>query len=153
MPRRVKVILDNVRSHHNVGSVFRTADAFGMDEIILVGITPRPPHRDIHKTALGATESVAWRHFESSSEILEELRDAGFKIVSIEQHGSAIELPEAGSIGSDTLAIVLGNEVQGVSNDWLENSDEIWEIEQKGIKKSLNVSVCAGIVMHHLSHS
>ena len=151
MSKSIVVILDNIRSHHNVGSVFRSADAFGIDEVILLGITPRPPHRDIQKTALGATESVSWRHFESHEEILHELKENGYRICSVEQDERSLLFEDAIVSDSSRIAVILGNEVKGVNQELLAESDEVWEIRQQGIKKSLNVSVCAGIVMHQLA--
>lgn len=144
------IALDNIRSHHNVGSVFRSADAFSIEEIILGGISPRPPHRDIQKTALGATESVPWRYEATLSDCLSRLKRVGYTIVSMEQDSRSISMSKE-VIGEKTkMVLVLGNEVDGVSTDILDLSDEIWEIPQTGIKKSLNVSVCAGISMHHI---
>jgi tRNA G18 (ribose-2'-O)-methylase SpoU len=150
MARELIVALDNIRSHHNVGSVFRSADAFGVKTVILSGISPNPPHRDIHKTALGATESVNWRSDEDLNQVITELKSNGFRIIAIEQHDRSIKMPGPEDIKHEKLCIVLGNEVKGVSDDIIEHCDEVWEIPQFGTKKSLNVSVCAGICMYNL---
>jgi 23S rRNA (guanosine2251-2'-O)-methyltransferase len=148
MDRIVKIALDDVRSHHNVGSVFRSADAFGVEEVILGGITPRPPHRDIQKTALGATESVPYIHEEHLIDELRAQGEKGFKIIGIEQDARSTLMPPYLEHIVDKVILVMGNEVNGISTPILELCDEIWEIPQKGIKKSLNISVCAGIVMY-----
>lgn len=152
MPASVTIALDDIRSHHNVGSCFRSADAFGIREVFLGGISPRPPHRDIQKTALGATESVAWSYHLDLLSHLKELRDEGCRIVAIEQSSDALPLNNASIEPNDRLILVFGNEVKGVSNAILEVADEVWEIPQIGIKKSLNISVCAGICMHFVCH-
>ncbi len=148
MPLSIRIALDDIRSHHNVGSCFRSADAFGIDEIILGGISPRPPHRDIQKTALGATESVAWSHDADLESRLATLKAEGYRIIAIEQAPNAVPLSRV-SLGADEqFVMVFGNEVKGVSQSILKLCDEVWEIPQSGIKKSLNISVCAGICMH-----
>ncbi len=144
------LVLDNVRSHLNVGSVFRTADAFLIDAIYLCGITGAPPHRDIQKTALGATETVVWKHFLSTQDAIAELKIAGYKIISIEQaeHATMLNnfLPE-----KDTkYAVVFGNEVEGVAQEVVSASDVVIEIPQYGMKHSLNIAVTAGIVVWDL---
>jgi tRNA G18 (ribose-2'-O)-methylase SpoU len=143
----IVVVLDNVRSHLNVGSVFRSADAFLIEAIYLCGITGTPPHRDIHKTALGATETVAWRYFSTTHEALSDLKAKGYKIASIEQAEGATELQQVNYNGYDRLALVLGNEVDGVAQDIVAMSDVVIEIPQLGTKHSLNISVSAGIVL------
>ena len=130
------IVLDNVRSMHNVGAVFRTADAFLVEKILLCGITPQPPHREIHKAALGATESVDWAYFESVTEALQSLKSEGYRVVGVEQ-----------TTGSQMITLVLGNEVEGISDEVLPLCDDFLEIPQLGTKHSLNVSVCGGIVM------
>ncbi len=146
----VIIVLDNVRSHLNVGSVFRTADAFLIEAIYLCGITGIPPHRDIQKTALGATETVAWRYFETTSAAINELRSKGYKIASIEQAENATMLNNVNYDGKEKLAIVFGNEVEGVEQAIVNASDLVIEIPQFGTKHSLNISVSVGIVIWEL---
>lgn len=143
------IALDDIRSHHNVGAVFRSADAFGIKEIVLGGISPRPPHRDIQKTALGATESVPWRHEHVLIDYLRHLKKEGYVLVSIEQTEKSMPL-QCFDPMEEKYCLILGNEVDGVNSQILATSDICLEIPQIGIKKSLNVSVCAGIVMYHL---
>lgn len=143
----VVVVLDNVRSHLNVGSVFRTADAFRIEGLHLCGITGCPPHRDIQKTALGATETVAWQYFNETNESIANLKGGGYLIVSVEQAKGACWLQEFMINGHHKLALVFGNEVDGVQQDIVSNSDQIIEIPQFGSKHSLNVSVAAGVVL------
>ena len=144
------LVLDNVRSHLNVGSVFRTADAFLVEAIYLCGITGTPPHRDIFKTALGATDTVTWKYAETTEQAIEELRGMGYKILAIEQAENAVMLdafaPEAGH----KYAVVFGNEVDGVEQAVVSNADTVIEIPQYGVKHSLNISVSAGIVVWDL---
>ena len=143
----VTVVLDNVRSEMNVGSVFRTADAFLMERIVLCGITPQPPKSEIHKTALGAEESVAWQYCASTLEAVQRLKGEGYTICSIEQVHDSVSL-EQFAVGQGTkVAIVLGNEVKGVSQDVVDASDVCIELPQHGTKHSLNISCCAAIVM------
>ncbi len=147
---RLLLILDDVRSMHNVGSAFRTADAFGATAIYLCGYTPRPPHRDIHKTALGAEESVAWEHFDTVAEALNAARDAGFELIAVEQTHDSTPL-NAFVAGRDTsYALVFGNEVQGVSDAALKAVGRCLEIPQFGAKHSLNISVSIGVVLWEL---
>lgn len=146
----IVVVLDNIRSMHNVGSVFRTADAFLIHAIHLCGYTPQPPHRDIQKTALGATETVAWKYFPSTKEAVELLKAEGFTIFAIEQAAGSKSLKEAGSLEVNKLAIVFGNEVEGVNDEVLTLCDGCIEIPQFGMKHSLNISVAAGIVLWEL---
>lgn len=141
------VVLDNVRSMHNVGAVFRTADAFIVGKIILCGITPQPPHREIHKAALGATESVDWIYEKSISEALQNLKNEDYNIVGIEQTSDSEILTDYKINKNEKYALVLGNEVDGLSEDALPLYDRFLEIPQLGTKHSLNVSVCGGIVM------
>lgn len=147
------IILDNIRSMHNVGSVFRTSDAFLVNRIILCGFTPRPPHRDINKTALGATETVNWQYQESTLDAVNELKAEGYKIYGIEQVDNSIELEKFTFDKNEKIAIVLGNEVEGVDEEVLKQCDGSIEIPQFGTKHSLNVSVAAGIVIWELSRT
>lgn len=141
------VILDNVRSMHNVGAAFRTADAFLVEKIILCGITPKPPHREIHKAALGATESVDWQFYENVKEAVIDLKTLGFEIVGIEQTTNSVMITDFEIDRTKKYALVLGNEVEGISDEILTDLDVCLEIPQLGTKHSLNVSVCGGIVM------
>ena len=141
------VVLDNVRSMHNVGAIFRTADAFLIEKIVLCGITPQPPHREIHKAALGATESVDWVYFEKIEEALQYLKNQKYQVVGIEQTTDSQMITEFDVNQSLRYALVLGNEVEGVSDEALPYCGEFLEIPQLGTKHSLNVSVCGGIVM------
>lgn len=144
----VIVVLDNIRSMHNVGSVFRTADAFLVRGIYLCGYTPQPPHRDIHKTALGATETVEWKYFVSAEEAVRSLKDSGVRVYAVEQTEGSVALPEFSLRGP--LAVVFGNEVSGVSAEALALCDGAIEIPQWGMKHSLNISIAAGIVIWEL---
>ena len=141
------VVLDNVRSMHNVGAVFRTADAFFVEKIILCGITPQPPHREIHKAALGATESVYWIYEKDISTALENLKKENFRILGIEQTTDSEIITDFVIKKNEKYALVLGNEVDGLSDEALSLYDTFLEIPQLGTKHSLNVSVCGGIVM------
>lgn len=143
----VRVVLDNVRSMHNVGSVFRTADAFLLEEIDLCGYTPRPPHRDIQKTALGATETVPWRGWDSTIEAVTELKKNGYRVLAVEQTTGSILLHQLELRVDERLAVVFGNEVEGVSSEVIAHCDGCIEIPQLGMKHSLNVSVAAGMVL------
>ena len=145
------VVLDNVRSMHNVGSVFRTADAFLIEGICLCGYTPQPPHRDIHKTALGATETVDWLHFSAAAEAARELKKRNYKVLAVEQTVNSISLENFHSAADEKLALVFGNEVEGVNNEVLRICDGSIEIPQFGMKHSLNISVAAGIILYKLS--
>jgi tRNA G18 (ribose-2'-O)-methylase SpoU len=153
------VVMDNIRSMHNVGSVFRTADAFLISGICLCGFTPQPPHRDIHKTALGATESVDWLYYENTKDAVEALKEQGYKVFAIEQTKGSISLENFKSYlnehssknlsknSNNELAFVFGNEVEGVSEEVLAICDGAVEIPQYGMKHSLNISVAAAIVL------
>ena len=141
------IVLDNIRSMHNVGSAFRTADAFLCEKICLCGITAQPPHREIHKTALGATDSVAWEYAESTEDAITDLKAQGYKIVSVEQADQSTPLEQFQPHSSDKLALVFGNEVKGVSDVVIRESDKVIEIPQFGSKHSLNVSVSIGVVV------
>ena len=146
----IVVILEDVRSMHNVGSVFGTADAFRIEKMYLCGYTPRPPHRDIHKTALGATESVEWEGVESTSEAISALRNQGFKIYAIEQAHNSTMLYDLAIAQNDKIAVIFGNEADGVSEEIISIADGCIEIPQAGIKHSFNISVAAGIVLWEL---
>ena len=141
------VVLDNVRSMHNVGAVFRTADAFIVERIVLCGITPQPPHREIHKAALGATESVDWIYEKNISAALQNLKNENYIIVGIEQTSTSEIMTDYTINKEEKYALVLGNEVDGLSDEALSLYDTFLEIPQLGTKHSLNVSVCGGIVM------
>ena len=147
------VVLDDVRSMHNVGSVFRTGDAFRIEAVYLCGITSTPPSTEIHKTALGAEDSVEWKAFNSAQEALIELKEAGIEVYSIEQaHGSTMLQdfkPEKGK----RYAVILGNEVKGVHQEVIDASDGCLEIPQFGTKHSMNVSVTAGIIIWHFAQT
>jgi 23S rRNA (guanosine2251-2'-O)-methyltransferase len=145
------VVLDNIRSMHNVGSVFRTADAFLLSGIYLCGYTPSPPHRDIHKTALGATETVDWKYFDSGQQAIQSLKNEGYRIIGVEQVENSIPLHEFSRHWENKLAVVFGNEVSGVGQEILELCDGCIEIPQSGMKHSLNISVAAGIVLWELA--
>ncbi|OYY02380.1 MAG: RNA methyltransferase [Sphingobacteriia bacterium 35-40-5] len=144
------VVLDNVRSMHNVGSVFRTSDAFRIEAICLCGYTPQPPHRDIQKTALGATETVNWVHYANTLDAIHDLKSNGYKIYSVEQAEGSISLERFQS-GDEKIAVVFGNEVEGVDTAILAESDGCIEIPQLGMKHSLNISVAAGILLWKLT--
>ena len=143
----VTVVLDNVRSAQNVGSFFRTADAFGIEQVALCGISCTPPNREIHKTALGAEQSVAWRYYPTTLECVEELRAKGYKIIAIEQIEGSTMLNDFCVEESTKYALIFGNEVEGVDQAIADVVDGAIEIPQVGIKHSLNVSVSAGILM------
>jgi tRNA G18 (ribose-2'-O)-methylase SpoU len=145
------VVLDNVRSMHNVGSVFRTADAFLISGIWLCGYTPQPPHRDIHKTALGATETVEWHYSAVTLDAVTRLKDDGYHIFAIEQVEKSIPLHEFSFSESEKLAVIFGNEVTGIDPEVLKVCDGSIEIPQFGMKHSLNISVAAGIVLWELA--
>lgn len=144
------VVLDNIRSLNNIGSVFRTSDAFVVDEIHLCGITATPPHKDIHKTALGATESVDWKYFDDTKQSIDVLKEHGYKIFAIEQVESSIMLDDFKVIPNEKYALVFGNEVKGVDQDVVDICDGYIEIPQFGTKHSLNISVSAGVVIWDL---
>jgi len=146
----IVVVLDNVRSLHNIGSIFRTADAFRLDGIYLCGITATPPHREIHKTALGATESVRWEYREETTRLIQELKEQDYRIFSIEQAEEAVTLDQIQLRGNQKYALVFGHEIRGVKQEVVDMSDLCIEIPQYGTKHSLNVSVAAGIVIWEL---
>ncbi|AEV33942.1 rRNA methylase [Owenweeksia hongkongensis DSM 17368] len=143
----IVLVLDNVRSLLNVGSVFRTSDAFRVEELHLCGLTATPPHREMNKTALGATESVSWRHFVETSDSLKDLKEKGYTLIAIEQTSGAISLEQFPFEQHDKVALIFGNEVKGVSNEALALCDFAIEIPQFGTKHSLNISVSAGIAL------
>ena len=170
----IVVVLDNVRSAHNVGSVFRTSDSFKVDKVFLCGICPVPPSAEIHKSGLGAEDSVGWEHCEDTMVVVERLRNEGYTIVSVEQtvnsvkldrfrpyatqesaegtsQESAAETSNIGPIPSKKYALIFGNEVDGVSQEVVDASDFSLEIPQFGMKHSLNISVSAGVVLWHLT--
>jgi len=140
------VVMDNIRSMHNVGSVFRTADAFLISGICLCGFTPQPPHRDIHKTALGATDSVDWLYYENTVDAVLALKARGYKVLAIEQTEGSIMLDQYVDKHLPT-AFVFGNEVDGVSDEVIQVCDGVIEIPQWGMKHSLNISVAAAVVL------
>ncbi|SDS13951.1 RNA methyltransferase [Gramella sp. MAR_2010_147] len=144
------IILDNVRSLNNIGSVFRTADAFLIQKIYLCGITAQPPHKDIQKTALGATETVAWEYVNDSLELVGKLKADGIKVYAIEQAEGAVMLDKFIPESTNTLAVVFGNEVKGVQQQVVSASDGVIEIPQLGSKHSLNISVSTGVVLWDL---
>jgi tRNA G18 (ribose-2'-O)-methylase SpoU len=145
------VVLDNVRSLNNVGSIFRTADAFIVEAVWLCGITATPPHREIHKTALGATESVEWKYHESAAAAVGELKEKGYRIISVEQADEAVPLDTFKVREGEKYALVFGHEIRGVSEEVVEMSDSCIEIPQYGTKHSFNVAVSAGIVLWELA--
>lgn len=144
------IVLDNIRSLNNIGSVFRTADAFRVEKIYLCGITGKPPHREIHKTALGATESVDWEYQEKTNEAIVKLKNSKYKVVAIEQMESSINLSDYKSEPNEKLALIFGNEISGISEDIIKDIDLCIEIPQFGTKHSFNIAVSAGIVLWHL---
>jgi len=144
------VILDNIRSLNNIGSVFRTSDAFLIEKIYLCGITAQPPHKEIHKTALGATESVAWEYAEDTLTLIEKLKDEQVKILAIEQAEHSTMLQDFEIKSNQKYAVVMGNEVKGVQQEVVSASDYCIEIPQFGTKHSLNISVSCGVVLWDL---
>ncbi|OEK07939.1 RNA methyltransferase [Flavivirga aquatica] len=141
------IVLDNIRSLNNIGSVFRTSDAFLIEKIYLCGITATPPHKDIHKTALGSTDTVAWEYVESTMNLVEKLKTENIKICAIEQTENATMLNDFTPKTNTKYALVFGNEVKGVSQDVVSVSDTVIEIPQFGTKHSLNISVSCGVVI------
>ena len=146
----VAVVLDNVRSMHNIGSVFRTADGFAVEQICLCGITAQPPHREIEKTALGATQSVNWVYYTEPLAAIEQLRKEGYQIVAVEQAEQSTMLNDFIPAADGKYALVFGNEVNGVSDGVMKNIDACIEIPQFGTKHSFNIVVSAGIVLWDL---
>ncbi len=143
----IVLVLDNVRSMHNVGSIFRTADAFLIEKIYLCGITAQPPHRDIHKTALGATESVDWVYRKKTVELIEELKEEHYKIICIEQADKSIPLQDFMPYPDSKYCLIFGNEVFGVDDAIMATADSCLEIPQFGTKHSINIAVSVGIVL------
>ncbi|QDO92901.1 RNA methyltransferase [Formosa sediminum] len=141
------IVLDNIRSLNNIGSVFRTSDAFLIEKIYLCGITATPPHKDIHKTALGSTDTVAWEYAEHTLDVVKKLQSEQVKVLSIEQAEHATMLDKFTPEAETTYALVFGNEVKGVAQDVVTASDMVIEIPQYGTKHSLNISVSAGVVI------
>jgi 23S rRNA (guanosine2251-2'-O)-methyltransferase len=146
----VIAVLDNIRSMHNVGSVFRSADAFLLEGIVICGYTPQPPHRDINKTALGATETVDWIYFEQAVEAVKQLKARGYRVIAVEQTEGSVPLQLFTHQPDEKIAIIFGNEVEGVQDEVLTLADGSLEIPQLGMKHSLNISVAAGIVLWEL---
>lgn len=144
------IVLDNVRSLNNVGSVFRSADAYRVEKIYLCGITAQPPHREIRKTALGATESVAWEYVENTLEVIEKLNTAGYQTCAIEQAERSQNLYNFAPQRNAKVAVVLGNEVKGVQQQVVDACHTVIELDQFGTKHSLNIAVCAGIVIYDI---
>lgn len=147
----IVVVLDHVRSLYNVGSVFRSSDAFRIEGVCLCGITAQPPHPEIHKTALGAEESVSWKYFEHTEDAVSLLKQQGYKVLAVEQCEGSTMLQDFVRQPKEKYAVVLGNEVKGVQQQVVDMCDGCLEIPQYGTKHSLNVSVTAGIVLWHLS--
>ncbi len=143
----VIVVLENIRSAYNVGSVFRTADAFLLESVYLVGYTAFPPHKEIRKTALGAEESVSWKHFKTMPEAIDAIRQLGYALVAAEQTDRSVPLHLWEEPASPGLALVMGNEVTGVEQDTLEACEHVIEIPQLGMKHSLNIATAAGVVL------
>lgn len=144
------IVLDNVRSLHNVGAVFRTADAFLIRGVCLCGVTAQPPHRDIEKTALGATESVYWEYFDDTLQAIQKLKALNYRIVAVEQTDRSISLQQYQPYANEKTALIFGHEVYGVSDEVLAQCDDCIEIPQFGTKHSLNISVSVGVVVWDL---
>jgi 23S rRNA (guanosine2251-2'-O)-methyltransferase len=151
--RPLLLVLENIRSMHNVGSIFRTADAFLVEKLCLCGFTPCPPHRDIHKTALGATETVEWEQTADPTTLLKRLRGEGYRVLALEQTEDSTGLQSFAPLPDEKIAVVLGNEVEGVSDAALACCDGSIEIPQFGSKHSLNVSVAAGLLLWEFARS
>lgn len=143
----VVVVLDNIRSQNNIGSVFRTADAFRLERILLCGITATPPHREIHKTALGATETVQWEYWKQTTEAVADLKKKGYQIFSVEQVEKGDSLGHLELLPFGRYAVVFGHEIRGVDQRVVDMSDRCIDIPQYGTKHSLNIAVAAGIVI------
>ncbi len=146
------IVLDNIRSLNNIGSIFRSADAFAVEEVLLCGITAQPPHREINKTALGATESVKWQYFKTTKEAINYLKESSYAVFAIEQAVKSTPLNELKLKGNQKIALIFGHEVKGVNQDIVDLADEVVEIPQKGTKHSLNVAVSAGLVIWEISN-
>ena len=147
----VIIVLDNVRSQSNVGSVFRTADAFLVEAICLCGITAQPPHREIQKTALGATESVAWKYFTSTADAIKQLKIKGYMLIAVEQAEGAVKLQDLEPDPGKKYALIFGHEINGVDQAVVDMCDMCIEIPQFGTKHSFNIAVSAGIVLWEMS--
>jgi len=143
----VIAVLENVRSAYNVGSVFRTADAFLLEAIYLTGYTPVPPHKEIKKTALGAEDSVSFRHYRTAKEAVQELKENGYAVYAVEQVVDSLSLEKASFGSRDKIAVIFGNEVTGVEQDTISLCDACIEIPQLGMKHSLNIATAAGVVL------
>ena len=143
----VVIMLDNVRSMHNVGSVFRTADGFSVEKVVLCGITAQPPHREIEKTALGATQSVEWEHIDDTLVAIEKYRQLGYQIIAVEQAQNSVMLNVNQPKLDEKYVLIFGNEVNGVSDEAMEKIDKCIEIPQFGTKHSFNIVISAGIVL------
>lgn len=143
----IVIVLDNIRSLNNIGSVFRTSDAFLVEKIYLCGITATPPHKDIHKTALGSTDTVNWEYIEDTLDLVKQLKIDGYKVASIEQAEQATMLNNFKVKTEEKYALIFGNEVKGVAQNVVTNSDAVIEIPQFGTKHSLNISVSCGVVV------
>ena len=146
----VIVVLENIRSAYNVGSVFRTCDAFLIEAIYIIGYSAKPPHKEIKKTALGAEETVTWKHFKTTAEAMELLRAAGYRVYSVEQAENSYKLHATGFRQNEKIAVIFGNEVTGVEQSTIDNSDGCIEIPQLGMKHSLNIATAAGVVLWEL---
>jgi len=144
---KVIAVLENIRSAYNVGSVFRTADAFLIESIYITGYTAKPPHKEIAKTALGAQETVDWKYFETTKEVIGALRKDGYKVFAVEQVTDSISLEKIHNLAVEKIAFIFGNEVSGVDHETISLCDSCVEIPQFGVKHSLNISVAAGIVL------
>ncbi len=143
----VIVVLENIRSAYNVGSVFRTADAFLLESIYLTGYTCKPPHKEIRKTALGAEDTVDWKHFNNAGEAIEHLRWQGYKVYAVEQVNNSLSLEKVPFAENEKVAVILGNEVSGVELETIQQCDGCIEIPQLGMKHSLNIATAAGVVL------
>ena len=146
----VAVVLDNVRSMHNIGSIFRTSDGFAVEQLCLCGITAQPPHREIEKTALGATQSINWAYYANVLDAITKLRDEGYQIIAVEQAEKSTMLNDFEPVAGKKYALIFGNEVNGVSDEAMNNIDACIEIPQFGTKHSFNIVVSAGIVLWDL---
>ncbi len=145
----IVLVLDNIRSLNNIGSVFRTSDAFLIEKICLCGITAKPPHREIHKTALGSTDSVEWEYFDETKDAIASLKGESYTVISIEQADRSVKLPDFKPDKNGRYALVFGHEVKGVQQEIVSQSDLCIEIPQYGTKHSFNISVSAGIILYH----
>ncbi|UAY53707.1 RNA methyltransferase [Ferruginibacter albus] len=143
-------VLENIRSAYNIGSVFRTADAFLLEAIYITGYSAIPPHKEIKKTALGAEETVSWKHFENAGSAITELREQGYKVYAVEQVQDSISLEKFASNSTDKIAVIFGNEVSGVEQTTIAECDGCIEIPQLGMKHSLNIATAAGVVLWEL---